>query len=122
MLKRDEPSQTTRMLFLGEESLADGYRLLGFETYADPSADEVDRIIRNLRRNREKAFILVDDQIMGKDIPNLRLIRREGGRIVVIGVPRLASPVTLASDVADRLAALFGAANLQPDPARRDAS
>jgi len=101
------------MLFLGDESLADGFRLIGFETHANPSLDEADRILRDLSRNREKAFVVVDQALMGQDVPALARVRREGGRIVVISVPRLSDPPVLASEVADRLAALFGAATLE---------
>lgn len=108
-----EPGRPTRMLFLGEESLADGFRLIGFETHASPAPEEVDRILRDLRRNREKAFVVVDDVVMGQEIPNLKRVRKEGGRIVVIAVPSLSAPTVLASEVAERLAALFGAAALE---------
>ena len=108
-----EPGRPTRMLFLGEESLADGFRLIGFETHASPTPEEVDRILRDLRRNREKAFVVVDDAVMGQEIPNLKQVRKEGGRIVVIAVPSLSAPTVLASEVANRLAALFGTTALQ---------
>jgi vacuolar-type H+-ATPase subunit F/Vma7 len=108
-----EPGRPTRMLFLGEESLADGFRLIGFETHANPAPEEVDRILRDLRRNREKAFVVVDDAVMGQEIPNLKQVRKEGGRIVVIAVPSLSAPTVLASEVANRLAALFGTTALQ---------
>lgn len=108
-----ESGQPTRMLFLGEESLADGFRLIGFETYPNPTPEVADRVIRDLSRAREKAFVLVDDAVMAADIPSLKRVRREGGRIVVIAVPPLSGPTRLASEVSDRLAALFGSANLQ---------
>ncbi len=108
-----EALRPTRMLFLGEESLADGFRLIGFETFPNPHADEVDRILRDLVRNREKAFLVVDDAVMGQEIPNLKRVRKEGGRIVVIAVPSLSAPTVLASEVAERLAALFGTTAVQ---------
>jgi vacuolar-type H+-ATPase subunit F/Vma7 len=108
-----EPGRPTRMLFLGEESLADGFRLIGFETHASPGPEEVDRILQDLRRNREKAFVVVDDAVMGQDVPNLKRVRKEGGRIVVIAVPSLSAPTVLASEVAERLAVLFGATALE---------
>jgi len=107
-----EPEQDyarpTRMLFLGEDRLADGFRLIGFETYPNPDLEQVDRCIRELIRLREKAFIVVDDDLMKQDIPSLKRVRREGGRIVVIAVPPLGEGPTLGGDVARRLAALFG--------------
>jgi vacuolar-type H+-ATPase subunit F/Vma7 len=110
MTTEHEPGHSTRMLFLGEASLADGFRLIGFETHPNPTPEEADRILRDLSRNREKAFVVVDDQVMRADIPNLQRVRREGGRIVVIAVPLLNAPPILSSQVADRLNTLFGAA------------
>lgn len=101
------------MLFLGEDRLADGFRLIGFETHPNPDPHEVDRILRDLQRQREKAFVVVDEDVMSQDIPHLKQVLREGGRIVVIAVPALNAPPKLASEVAARLAALFGAATLQ---------
>lgn len=115
MAMEQEQGRPTRMLFLGEESLADGFRLIGFETHANPAPDEVDRVLRDLRRNREKAFVVVDDAVMGQGIPSLKQARKEGGRIVVIAVPSLTGPTVLASEVAERLTALFGAGALQSE-------
>ncbi|AGA35427.1 hypothetical protein TVNIR_3801 [Thioalkalivibrio nitratireducens DSM 14787] len=103
----------TRMLFLGENSLADGFRLIGFETIPDPDAAQVNRILRDLSRSRESAFVVVDDAIMDWDVPMLAELRREGGRIIVISLPPLAiRPPRLTSDVAARLQRLFGAGTL----------
>jgi vacuolar-type H+-ATPase subunit F/Vma7 len=115
MTGEHEPGRPTRMLFLGEQSLADGFRLIGFETRADPSPQEVELLLRELGRRRERAFVVVDDRVMGADCPQLQRVRREGGRIVVIAVPRLNAPAVLSSEVADRLTALFGAAAVHSD-------
>jgi vacuolar-type H+-ATPase subunit F/Vma7 len=96
------------MLFLGDDRLADGFRLIGFETFPNPTPAQVDDIFRGLTRNREKAFVIVDDPIMRSDIAGLRQVRREGGRIVVVSVPQLNQPPELISGVADRLAVMFG--------------
>ena len=112
MTVEHETSHATRMIFIGDESLADGFRLIGFETHPDPEPEAVNRIVRDLVRGREKAFIVVDDRLMASDIPYLDRVRNEGGRIVVIAVPALNAPPELASEVADRLSALFGAAAL----------
>jgi vacuolar-type H+-ATPase subunit F/Vma7 len=102
----------TRMLFLGAASLADGFRLIGFETHPDPSAEDVDLVFRALRTSRERAFVIVDEAVMRSGAANLARVRREGGRIVVVSVPPLAGPVELESEVAARLAAMFGSSNL----------
>ena len=107
-----EQPAATRMLFLGAASLADGFRLIGFETHPDPSAEQVDQVFRTLRQSREKAFVIVDEAVMRSGAANLARVRREGGRIVVVSVPPLAGPVDLQSEVADRLQAMFGSGNL----------
>jgi len=99
------------MLFLGDDSLADGFRLIGFETFPNPAPEEVDRLFRDLVRGRESAFVIVDDRIMHSDVQSLQEVREEGGRIVVVSVPTLRDPPRLASDVADRLQAMFGGSN-----------
>ena len=109
MTTEHEAPHTTRMLFLGEASLADGFRLIGFEALAEPTPEAADKVFRDLSRNREKAFVILDDRLMRADCPNLKRVRREGGRILVISVPPLSAPTLLASEVADRLTALFGA-------------
>ena len=110
-----ESGRPTRMLFLGEESLADGFRMIGFETHPNPTPEEAERIVRELGRTREKTFLVVDDRVMAADIPSLKRVRREGGRILVIAVPPLNAPPRLASEVADRLSVLFGSGNRASD-------
>ncbi|MBK1730523.1 V-type ATP synthase subunit F [Thiococcus pfennigii] len=105
---------TTRMLFLGEHSLAEGLRLIGFETHPDATPSDLERVCRTLIRERASAFVLVDDRLMQSGTPALRQVLDEGGRIVVMALPPLAGPVRLTSRVAERLQALFGPATLDP--------
>ncbi len=110
---QNDHGQITRMLFIGEDRLAVGFQLIGFETHPNPEPHEIERLLRDLQRGREKAFIVVDDAVMNQDIPQLKQVLREGGRIVVIAVPALNAPPRLSSEVATRLTALFGVATLQ---------
>jgi vacuolar-type H+-ATPase subunit F/Vma7 len=103
-----EENHGTRMLFLGDDSLADGFRLIGFETFPNPQPGDVDKLFRDLLKAGDKAFVIVDDELMRAEVPSLQQVRAEGGRIVVASVPRLREPSRLASDVADRLDAMFG--------------
>ncbi|KAA6184959.1 ATPase [Thiohalocapsa marina] len=112
MAEPTDSAPATRMLFLGDDSLADGFRLIGFETHPNPPPDAVDRIFGDLRRSRDKAFVVIDEAVMAMEVTNLRRVRQEGGRIVVIAVPALADPPQLSSEVADRLATMFGSSNL----------
>ncbi len=110
------PGRVTRLLFIGSHGLADGFRLIGFETVTDPEPAQVNRILRDLDRGRENAFVILDDEIMEWEIPMLSQLRHEGGRIIVISLPPLATlPPRLTSDVAVRLQNLFGAGSLSTE-------
>lgn len=108
MAEKPEKSRKTRMLFLGDDRLADGFRLIGFETLPNPDTSAVDKLFGELQRNRERAFVIVDDHIMRSGSKGLAQVRREGGRVVLVSVPRLDETPRLSSEVADRLAATFG--------------
>lgn len=108
MAEKPDASRKTRMLFLGDDRLADGFRLIGFETLPNPDPDAVEKLFGELQRNRERAFVIVDDRIMRSDSKGLAQVRREGGRVVLVSVPRLDAAPHLSSEVADRLAATFG--------------
>lgn len=98
----------TRMIFMGDDSLGDGFRLIGFEVFSNPDEGEVDRLLRELSGARHNAFVVVDQRIMSAEIPALKQLRREGGRIVITAVPPLANPTDLSSEVMGRLQSLFG--------------
>lgn len=100
------------MLFLGDDSLVDGFRLIGFEAIANPDAAAIEKLFRRMRRERERAFVIVDDRLMQADIPSLQQVRNEGGHIVVVSIPPLNEPPQLSSEVADRLTRMFGQATL----------
>jgi len=112
----------TRMIFLGEDSLAEGFQVIGFEIHANPTAPEVDRVFRELLASRDKAFVIVDDAVMSTQVDHLNRVRREGGRIVVVAIPPLAAPSTLRSEVADRLASMFGGDNLTQPTTTKDST
>jgi vacuolar-type H+-ATPase subunit F/Vma7 len=112
----------TRMIFLGEDCLSEGFRVIGFETHANPTAPEVDRVFRELLTSREKAFVIVDDAVMQMQVDHLNRVRREGGRIVVVAIPPLAAPPTLRSEVAERLASMFGGDTLMQPTAIKDST
>jgi vacuolar-type H+-ATPase subunit F/Vma7 len=112
----------TRMVFLGEDCLAEGFRVIGFEAHANPTPSEVERVFRELVSSREKAFVIVDDDVMRMDVDHLKRVRREGGRIVVVAVPPLTGSPTLGSEVAERLASMFGGDQLMQPTATKDST
>lgn len=113
MVPTPEHSSRTRMIFMGEAQLADGFRLIGFETWADPSFDEVEKLVRDLIVRRQNVFLVVDRRIADAELPSIMRVRKEGGHIVVTPVPPLNQPDSFHMRIDDRLQAIFAATGSQ---------
>jgi len=97
------------MIFMGETQLADGFRLIGFETWADPSFEEVEKLVREMIVRRQNAFLVIDRRIAEAELPSIQQVRREGGHIVVTPVPPLNQPDSFHLRIDDRLQSIFAA-------------
>ena len=82
----------TRMLFLGDAALTDGFQLIGFETWADPTAEELDKVLEELLDSKRNAFIILDTRLSESSSPMLERVRRESRRILITVVPPLNDP------------------------------
>lgn len=98
----------TRMIFLGETTLTDGFRLIGFETFADPTPDELDLILQQLVAEKRNAFIVLDHQLSECDSPMLERVRAEGGRIIITEVPPLNAPDNFHCKIDNQVHMLLG--------------
>ncbi|MCW8944504.1 MAG: ATPase [Sedimenticola sp.] len=108
MIHIEENNHPTRMLFMGEAALTDGFKLIGFETWADPSQEMLEQQLSRLLRKREKAFIILGHKLAHCDSVLLKRIRSEGGHIVITQVPSLAEPDNFHCEIDDRLQQLLG--------------
>ena len=102
----------TRMLFLGDAALTDGFQLIGFETWADPSVEELDRILAELVEHKANAFVILDSRLAQQNSPMLRRVRAEGGRIVVTEVPQLNEPGDMRSEIDNQARSMLGNSSL----------
>lgn len=101
------------MIFMGDSQLAHGFRLIGFETWADPSLDKVEELVRELILRRQNAFLVVDRRIAEAELPSIQRVRKEGGHIVVTPVPPLDKSDTFHMQIDSRLQAIFAATRPQ---------
>lgn len=113
MAQKPEQSVGTRMIFMGDSQLAHGFRLIGFETWADPKLEEVEKLVRDLIVRRQNAFLVIDRQIAEAELPSIQRVRKEGGHIVVTPVPPLNEPDSFHLRIDDRLQAIFAATGSQ---------
>ncbi len=97
-----------RLLFFGDAILADGFRLIGFETWPDPAAGEVEKILDGLHQRRENAFVIIDRRLAEARIPAVERIRAEGGHQVLSTVPPLTRAEDFHCDIDRQIRALTG--------------
>jgi len=98
----------TRMIFMGDASLTDGFRLIGFQTWADPSMEEMEQILEELMQSRSSAFIILDSHLAEAHSAVLQRVRTEGGRIIITEVPPLNEPDNFHRDIDDKVQSLLG--------------
>ena len=113
MLDESEGQRTTRLLFLGSRALAEGFALVGFETTPDATAGELDKVLQELLRERENAFIVIDQKLASAGSRLLPRVYDEGGRIVVVEVPPLSDPEGFRLDIDEQVQNLLGGKKLE---------
>ncbi len=97
-----------RNIFVGGPALTDGFRLIGFETLTDPDTQQLDRLLAELQRERQRALLIIEQSIIGMGSKLLEQIRSEGGRIVLTEVPSLHDPDTFQCELDAQLKKLTG--------------
>ncbi len=108
MIRDTETAQPTRMLFLGDAALTDGFQLIGFETRADPTFEELEQVLRELVSGKHNALVILDSALAASGSLTLKKIRAEGGRIVITEVPALCDPDNFQCDIDDQVRSLLG--------------
>jgi vacuolar-type H+-ATPase subunit F/Vma7 len=69
----------------------DGFALLGMETWPDASAEDVEQVLADLLRKRERALIYLQSDLAQASIGLLQQVRSEGGDILVSEIPDILS-------------------------------
>lgn len=101
-----------RLLAMGSAPLVEGFALLGFETFPDATAEDVERLLAGMLRERERALVFLE-QTLATDGEALKLIRREGGGILVTEIPALGSPESYRSPVEELVMKVLGPGALE---------
>jgi vacuolar-type H+-ATPase subunit F/Vma7 len=108
----------TRMIFMGNSSLADGFRLIGFEIWADPEVEQMDEVLHEIRNHGQKAFVVLERYLSQSSSKILESLRNEGGRVVITQIPPLHDATCFHCDIDRKVQAMLGQAAGQGDGAR----
>lgn len=98
----------TRMIVLGSAALTDGFAMVGFETFPDASADQLEELLATLLQQRTRALIVIEPYLSEKPGKLLQRVRNEGSYILVTEIPPLHAPEDHRLDVEDLVVSVLG--------------
>jgi vacuolar-type H+-ATPase subunit F/Vma7 len=79
-----------RLIALGSAALMEGFALIGFETYADPTPETVENLMEGLLRSQQAALVVIEQSLTtrnpGRFLPRAQ---REGGGIIITEIPEV---------------------------------
>jgi vacuolar-type H+-ATPase subunit F/Vma7 len=78
-----------RMIALGSPALMDGFALIGFETYADPAPETIEKLMQELLHNQQAALVVIEQSLARNPGRYLLRAQRESGRIVITEIPEI---------------------------------
>jgi len=102
-----------RIIAMGGQALIEGFALLGCETYAKATPEDVERILAELLRDKEKALLFLEHSLSRSGGPGLERVRKEGGHIVVCEVPPLQAPEDYKPPVEALVTRVLGSSALE---------
>jgi len=115
-LRRTDRPADTRLIAMGGAALIQGFSLLGFETHPEATPQVLDAVLEELVQNRQKALVILEEDLARSGTAMLRRVRGEGGRIVVIEVPPLQAPDDYHPQVEELVRRVLGPSALGKSP------
>ena len=103
----------TRLIAMGGAALTEGFALIGFETWPDATREDLERVLTELVRRRERALVLLEPDLARCGCGILARVRAEGGRIVVTEIPVLHAPLEYHPVVEELVVSVLGPTALE---------
>jgi len=102
-----------KVIAIGNSALMDGFALLGIKTYADASADEINAVLSELARQRERALVYLQQNLISADIPMIQQLRLQGGSILICEIPDLHTADDYQPEVEKLIGRVLGSSALE---------
>lgn len=114
--RHPDSSPPARLVALGSAALMEGFALIGFEIYPDPTEVVVEDVLRDLLQGQQGALVVIEQGFVQNPGRQLTRALREGARIVITEIPALQSPDHYRSRVDQVVQTLLGSAALELAP------
>lgn len=102
-----------KIIAIGNSALMDGFALLGIETYADASADEINAVLTDLVHERERALVYLQQDLISAEIPMIQQLRIKGGSILICEIPDLHTADDYQPEVEKLIGRVLGSSALE---------
>ena len=102
-----------RMIAFGSAALMEGFALIGFETYADPTPETIEKLLHELMRDQQAALMVIEQGLARNAGRNLARAQREGGRIIITEIPEIHLSGSYHSRVENLVQEILGATALE---------
>ena len=102
-----------KIIALGSAALMDGFTLLGIDAHADLEADAINDLLTGLVRNRERALVFIQQDLMTADIPMIQQLRTQGGSILLCEIPSLHTVDNYQPEVERLIGRVLGSSMLE---------
>jgi vacuolar-type H+-ATPase subunit F/Vma7 len=101
-----------RLIFMGSEALADGFALLGFEIFTHAVQADVEQLLAELLKHKQKALVFLEDNLTHSPQDAFLRARSEAAGIIITEIPALNAPETYRPMVEDLVVRVLGASVL----------
>jgi vacuolar-type H+-ATPase subunit F/Vma7 len=101
------------IIAIGNRELMDGFALLGIRTYADANAVEINDLLTELARKRERALVYIQQDLISEETPIIQQLRLQGGSILVCEIPHLRGAAEYHPQVEKLIRRVLGSSMLE---------
>jgi vacuolar-type H+-ATPase subunit F/Vma7 len=104
-----------KIIGFGDAALMDGFALMGIQIHANQSAAAIEKTLSELSRNKERALVFMQQNLMTEAIPMIAQLRNQGGSILICELPSLHAADQYQPAVEKLISRVLGPALTEPE-------
>jgi len=97
-----------KLLFMGSQALAEGFNLLGFETFPAATQDTVEQQLSQLLKEQQPAIVFLENYLVQQPGPAFLRARSQAAGIIITELPPLNAPTTYHPSVEELITRVLG--------------